>query len=885
MVVTVLKVGLKETEVLDSRQKYGSNKLTEVESEGFKKKLIKNLGDPMIKILCFALFINIIFTLMGETPWYESLGIAFAIVIATFVSTYSEYSNENAFKKLQEDASKIYCKVYREEEVKEIIIDDIVVNDLLILQSGDKIPADGILIEGHIKVDQAVLNGESKEATKLVQPPDYQTEDNQMDFYNEYKVFRGTVVCQGNAVMKVTSVGDNTAYGLIAKELQNDEERDSPLKVKLTKLAHDISKLGYYGGICIAFAFLLQKIIVHNNFNIQQIIIYCSNYMNLMHDIIQSIILGVVIIVMSVPEGLPLMIALVSALNMNKMLKDNVLVRKISGIETAGSLNILFSDKTGTITKGQLEVVNFIDGSGQSCRKFEEIEGKLADYVSLSLLHNTTAVISQDNGEKKVLGGNGTEKAALEFVCGDSCRVFNVEKVDNIPFDSAIKYSATEVKGEYNYTLIKGAPEKIIEKCQYFYDKNGVAQDFTDKNIIEDKISELAQKAIRVLAIAVSKDSIVDDQLPPNNDWIFIGLLGIRDDVREESIQAIKEVHAAGVQVVMITGDRQDTALAIAKEAGILTSQQDIVITSAELALLSDQEISTKLKNIKVIARALPTDKSRLVGIAQNLNLVVGMTGDGVNDSPALKKADVGFAMGSGTEVAKEASDIVILDDNFSSIDKAILYGRTIFNSIRKFIIFQLTINISAVLVSFIAPLMGMENPITITQILWINLIMDTFAALAFGGEPALRRYMSEKTKSREEDIVSQRMKQAIAVNALWIVALSLLILLTAIGQSLFRFAPNYEYLLTGYFTFFVFIAVFNAFNSRTDSINIFDNITKNQGFIQMIMLMLSIQIVMTYFGGHILRSYGLTFEEWLVIILLAATIIPIDMLRKKIAK
>ena len=261
MVVTVLKVGLKETEVLDSRQKYGSNKLTEVESEGIKKKLLKNLGDPMIKILCFALFINIIFTLMGETPWYESLGIAFAIVIATFVSTYSEYSNENAFKKLQEDASKIYCKVYREEEVKEIIIDDIVVNDLLILQSGDKIPADGILIEGHIKVDQAVLNGESKEATKLVQPPDYQTEDNQMDFYNEYKVFRGTVVCQGNAVMKVTSVGDNTAYGLIAKELQNDEERDSPLKVKLTKLAHDISKLGYYGGICIAFAFLLQKII------------------------------------------------------------------------------------------------------------------------------------------------------------------------------------------------------------------------------------------------------------------------------------------------------------------------------------------------------------------------------------------------------------------------------------------------------------------------------------------------------------------------------------------------------------------------------------------------------------------------------------------------
>ena len=879
------KFGLKEEDVIKSRNEYGNNKLTEVVSEGFKKKLIKNLGDPMIKILCFALMLNIIFTLMGETHWYESVGIALAVIIATLVSTYSEYSNENAFKKLQEDASKIYCKVFRDNELKEIVIDDIVVGDCLILQSGDKVPADGILLEGHIKVDQAVLNGESKEASKVVMPQDYQDENNNMDFYNDYKVFRGTVVCHGNAVMKVLSVGDKTSYGEIAKELQSDEERDSPLKVKLGKLAHDISKLGYYGGFAIALVFLLQKIVVHNHFNYNEIILYCSNYVNLIHDVMQAIILGVVIIVMAVPEGLPLMIALVSALNMNKMLKDNVLVRKISGIETAGSLNILFSDKTGTITKGQLEVVNFIDGAGNSCRKFDEIEGKLADYVALSLLHNTTAVISHENGVKKVLGGNGTEKAALEFVCGESCREFAVEKIDNIPFESSIKYSATQVQGAYNYTLIKGAPEKIIEKCQYYYNENGTTVNFTDKNLIEDKISELAQKAIRVLAIAVSKDNIVNDQLPNNSDWIFIGLLGIRDDVREESIQAIKEVHDAGVQVVMITGDRQDTALAIAKEAGILTHDSDIVITSGELAQMSDDEVSSKLKSIKVIARALPTDKSRLVGIAQSLNLVVGMTGDGVNDSPALKKADVGFAMGSGTEVAKEASDIVILDDNFSSIDKAILYGRTIFNSIRKFIIFQLTINISAVLISFIAPLMGMENPLTITQILWINLIMDTLAALALGGEPALHRYMNEKPKKRDENIVNYYMKQSIIVNALWIVMLSLIILMTTLGQSLFRTAPNYEYLLTGYFTFFVFSAVFNAFNARTESLNIFDNINNNQGFMQIILLMVVVQVCMTYFGGHILRSYGLIMQEWLVILLLAVSIIPIDILRKKISK
>lgn len=376
----------------------------------------------------------------------------------------------------------------------------------------------------------------------------------------------------------------------------------------------------------------------------------------------------------------------------------------------------------------------------------------------------------------------------------------------------------------------------------------------------------------------------MDGHLPAGY-WTLVGVIGIRDDVRPESITAIKEVQNAGVQVVMITGDRKDTAMAIAKEAGLLQTEEDIVLTSDELQTISDEKLKEMLPHIRVVARALPSDKSRFVKIAQELNLVVGMTGDGVNDSPALKKADVGFAMGGGTEVAKEASDVVIMDDNFSSIDKAILYGRTIFNSIRKFIIFQLTINVAAVLVSFASPLLGMENPLSITQILWINLVMDTLAALAFGGEPALRRYMQEKPKRRDEKIVSPYMWSQILTDSLWVFFISMLFLLTPVFDGFFRAGENGMYVLTGYFTFFIFAAVFNAFNARTEQLNLLDNIGENKGFLKILLLIVVIQVIMTDFGGVILRCFGLTLSEWAVVLVLAATIIPIDLIRKLIVR
>lgn len=877
--------GLTSKEAEESKQKYGDNSLTEQKGESFFSKLLGNFSDPMIKILCVALIINVVFTILGEAEWYESVGIAIAVILATFVSTFSEYRNENAFQKLQEEASKIYCKVYRNGKIEEISINDIVTGDCILLQSGDKVPADGIIIDGALKIDQSVLNGESKEASKKVMPDNYVDQESSMDFLNEYKVFRGSVVCSGNAVMQVTVVGDKSVYGQIASELQEDEERDSPLKVKLSKLANGISKFGYIGGVAIAIALLFQRIVVHNDFNMTLISEYCSDWMTIVNDLVQAVMLAVIIIVMAVPEGLPLMIALVSALNMSKMLKDNVLVRKIVGIETAGSLNILFSDKTGTITKGQLEAVTFVDGGGQEYDGFDNVKGELGKLLSLSIRHNTDAVISGEGNNMKIIGGNATERAILSYAAKSrNSSDVKAVKVSSIPFNSSNKYSASSINGDVNLTLIKGAPEKILQKCTKYYNSDGKQSKLSNKKLIEDKINMLAGRAIRVLALAVSSEAINDEKLP-EGEWTLVGIIGIRDEVRAESVTAIKEVQNAGVQVVMITGDRKDTAIAIAKEAGILSKPSDIVLTSDELATMSDEEVKKKMKDIKVVARALPSDKSRLVTLAQSLDMVTGMTGDGVNDSPALKKADVGFAMGGGTEVAKEASDIVILDDNFSSIDKAILYGRTIFNSIRKFIIFQLTINVSAVLISFASPLLGMENPLSIIQILWVNLVMDTLAALAFGGEPALERFMKEKPKKRNESIISKNMWSAILTDSLWAFALSLFFLLSPITDGWFRGDGNSKYLMTGFFTFYILMAAFNAFNARTEKVNLFDNIGKNHGFWKVILLIIVVQVFMTYLGGDVLRCYGLNVNEWVVVVLMAFTIIPVDMIRKAIVR
>lgn len=873
--------GLTKEQVLTSRTNNGTNKLSERKSETIWQKLIGNFEDPIIKILCVALVINIVFTFLGQVEWYETVFIAVAVLIATVVSTLAEYSNENSFKKLQEDASRIMCKVFRDGKVEEVLIDDIVVGDLVVLQAGDMIPTDGKLIEGTLSVDQATLNGESKEAKKKVMPENY-NENGKVDFLDEYKLFRGTVVVEGEAVMEVATVGDKTFYGQLALEMQVDD-RKSPLTVKLEKLAGQISLFGYIGGGAIGLAYLFQTVLIHNNFDMALIMEYVTNWSVFGNDLVTALILAIVIIVVAVPEGLPMMIAMVLALNMKKMLKDNVLVRKLIGIETAGSLNILLSDKTGTITKGELEVVEFIDGAVNSVSSYSDLPVKIKELTNLAITQNTNAIVNITDGKLQILGGNATERAVIGFVDHKEKVGYSVNTVKSIPFNSENKYSATQVEGDYNLTLLKGAPERIVAKCTHFYDKNGNKVEFTTQDVIMKKMDELASKAIRVLALAtteqVLEDGIVFEELT------LVGILGIRDDIRPEAVLAIKEVQEAGVQVVMITGDRKETAVAIAKEAGLLQNNSDIVLTSEELNTIDDNKLKEMIPNIRVIARALPTDKSRLVRLAQDLNLVVGMTGDGVNDAPALKRADVGFAMGSGTEVAKEAGDIVILDDNFQSIAKAVLYGRTIYHNIRKFIVFQLTINVSAVLINFIGPLIGVLEPLSITQMLWVNLVMDTLAALAFGSEPALKRYMKEKPKRRDENILSKDMWSSIFVGGSITALLSVLFLKAEFISNMFRGENQGIHHLTGFFTFFIMIAVFNSFNVRTDKVNITDSLSKNKNFLKVMCLVTVIQLGMVYICGYaweeLLRTTPMNFVELFVSMGLALVIIPLDMLRK----
>lgn len=863
--------GLTTQEVLENREKYGANKIEEAERETFFQKFIGNFNDPIIKILLVALVLNIVFAVMGKAEWFESVGIAIAVLLATLISTWSEFSNEKGFQKLQADANRINVKVYRNSGlVEEVLIDDLVKGDMVILQSGDKIPADGIIVEGLLKVDNSVLNGESEENKKIAVDKNYIHED-KVEFTHVNKVYRGAVVCSGKGVMEITEVGMTSVYGKMAKEMQV-EDRESPLQVKLTNLAEGISKFGYIGSVLIALAFMLHKIMLSGS-----ITTYFTDWATVANDVVSAVILAVIIIVMAVPEGLPMMVAMVLAQNMKKMLNDNVLVRKSIGIETAGSLNILSSDKTGTITKGQLEVVTFSDGSINTFNKYSDIPLKLRELVNLSISQNTGAMYSE---EGKVVGGNATDRAVLSFINKkEIMENINIESVET--FSSDKKYSATQITGANNLTLYKGAVEKIASKCKFCYDKNGKKVEFNSYDKLDIRVNELANKAIRVIALATSNTPIVEGTLPC--DLTLVGILGIRDEVRPEAITAIKEVQDAGVQVVMITGDRKETAVAIAKDAGLITNDEHIVLTSDELKELTDEQIKEMLPNIRVIARALPMDKSRLVRISQELDLVVGMTGDGVNDSPALKLSDVGFAMGSGTEVAKEAGDIIVLDDNFQSIAKSILYGRTIYNNIRKFIKFQLTINVSAVLVSLFSPFMGIEHPLSITQILWVNLVMDTLAALAFGGEPALRKYMKEAPKRRSESIVSKEMWHSILINGIFLTIVSLSFLTLNTFKGMFRQSQDDIYHLTAYFTLFIMTAVFNGFNVRSTSTNIFEDISKNPGFLRVMGLITVIQVAMTFIGGEILRCKPLTFSEWTIVLGLSVLIIPVDMLRKLI--
>lgn len=860
---TNMKTGLTEEEVENSKQKYGTNQITTIEQTGFVKKLLETLGDPIIRILLIALGIKVVF-LIQDFDWYETVGIVIAIFIASFISTISEYGSEQAFIKLQEESSKIKCRVRRNGNVKEIGVDDVVVGDIVLLESGDKIPADGFIIDGEISVDESSINGEAKEAYKYP-VKEIITEKNQ--------VYRGTVVYSKQGIMIVNKIGNDTLYGKLASELL-EKQPESPLKLRLRKLAQFISKIGYVGAVLVSLSYLFSVIFIANGFQMDKVVSMVTNFPIMIGHILYALTLSVTIIVVAVPEGLPMMITLVLSSNMKRMLKNNVLVRKMVGIETAGNINILFTDKTGTLTKGKLEVTHFVSGNLKEFNHEFELEKypKLHRLFQVSAIYNNASTYDE---EHKIIGGNITDRALLKFVSPDLSN--EIEKIETIPFNSKEKYACTTIIEHHRKKkLIKGAPEKILAHCTYYYDEMGNKKAMYHKTELNLYLDRITKMGIRVLALAINDNYDLKDTF---KELTLVGFVLIKDEVRKEAITGIELVRNAHIQTVMITGDNKDTACTIGKEVGLITNQHDLILTSDELNQKTDEELKKLLPQLRIVARALPQDKSRLVRIAQEMNLIVGMTGDGVNDAPALKKADVGFAMGSGTEVSKEASDIVILDDNFLSISKAILFGRTIFKSIRKFIIVQLTINFCAISLSIIGPFIGMDTPITVIQMLWINMVMDTLAGLAFAYEPPLLEYMKEYPKKKDESIINSYMMQQIVVTGLYSALLCLLFLKLPIVKDWFQ--GNQAEFMTAFFGLFIFIDIFNSFNARTNRLNLLAHITKNRVFLAIMIFVVVVQIILIYYGGELFRTVGLNFKEFQIMILLAATVIPVDWIRK----
>ena len=906
--------GLTDKEVEKSREQHGSNVIPDSEPTTFWAEFKETFGDPMIKILLVIAAIMIVMFFFGKAKIYEPIGTIVAILVVATVSAKTGVASDTKYRELKDSTEKDKCKVYRNGLVTVIDMDDVVVGDKVLLQSGDKIPADGVLIDGKLKVDNSALNGEAEECKKTaaegeVEFPEDITGDT---FVDKHSLFRGAVVFDGEGVLDVRKVGLKTMMGKMAEEMQEDEP-DSPLKVKLAKLAGQISTFGYIGAGVITLLYIAYFIFFQPTAagTTGPAAFFGQDIGIIIQKFVDAVSLAVVIIVCAVPEGLPLMISLVLMQNTSKMLDHNVLVRKAEGIETAGSLNILFSDKTGTITKGKLEVVEFFTADGKTIPIADlSKSSKVKGLVDLAIGKNTQSLFDDQH---RVIGGNATDQALMKFIGEETFNALAQNKdyavSESQGFNSTNKFSQARIEST-GKTFYKGAPERLLASAKSYLDKDGTVKKL-DKKVLDKKIDELAERAMRVLAFGYSEKKLTENKI--NEDVVIVGLVGIRDEVRPEAKDAIAEVQHAGIQVVMITGDRLETAVAIAKDAGLLKADTDVALSSAQLNQMSDDEVKKVIPNIRVIARALPTDKSRMVRLCQEMNLVVGMTGDGVNDTPALKRADVGFAMGSGTEAAKEAGKIVILDDNFKSIKDAIWYGRTIYHNILKFCKFQLVINVAAVVVSAIAPFFGVEEPLKVTHLLFVNLVMDSLGAIMLGNEPALKKYMSEKPRRRDESIISKAMMAQIITMGAWLTAISFLFLklpfftqfftgtmakytsaeISALNLSAdLKDMPN-DIMLTGYFVLFILAALANGFNVRDNGFGIFKDLGENKNFIKVMVTIILIQALIVNcaliplapfkFIGNMFSCVPFGLSGWCVVIVLALTMIPVDLIRKAV--
>jgi len=845
--------GLTDQEVIASREKNGINLLTPPKRPSIWKLYLEKFQDPVIRVLLVAAVFSLIISII-ESEYAETIGIFFAIFLATGIGFYFEYDANKKFDLLNAVGEETPVTVIRNGKIKEIPRKDIVVGDIVVLNTGEEVPADGTLVEAvSLQVNESTLTGELM-VNKTTDKAHFDEEAT----YPSNAVMRGTTITDGHGIMRVDRVGDATEIGKVARQSTEQSQEQTPLNIQLTKLANLIGKAGFTIAALTFIVFTskdLYSFITSENFiGIND----WHSWLEIARIVLKYFMMAVTLIVVAVPEGLPMSVTLSLALNMRRMLKTNNLVRKMHACETMGAITVICTDKTGTLTQNLMQVYE------------AQVDESQPDLVAEGIAANSTAFLEEKaEGEKPSGVGNPTEIALLLWLNSkgkDYMKLREEAKVVNqLTFSTERKYMATLVDSpiqKKRILYIKGAPEIVMSKCN-------LEKAQIDK--YNEQLLAYQNKAMRTLGIAykVVPENASDDcaELVGEGGMTFLGIFAISDPIRPDVPNAVKKCQSAGIGIKIVTGDTPGTATEIARQIGLWTPEdtERNRITGVEFAALSDEEALDRILDLKVMSRARPMDKQRLVQLLQQKGAVVAVTGDGTNDAPALNHAQVGLSMGTGTSVAKEASDITLLDDSFNSIATAVMWGRSLYKNIQRFIVFQLTINVVALLSVLLGAFFGTELPLTVTQMLWVNLIMDTFAAMALASIAPSMDVMNEKPRRRTDFIITPVMR-----NTIFGVGLGFLIILMGLLVYFKNLSGGMDtHHLTVFFTIFVMLQFWNLFNASVFGTNhsFFKDAGHALGMLGVALIILVGQIIIVSFGGKVFRTEPLPLSEWLYII------------------
>ena len=862
-------IGLTDDQVVKSREEHGSNKLPEPKMKRWYDFAKEALTEKITMILIAIAVWQLLLAVLGVMELSEPLMIIFVLAIVTGIAIKTGLGVQKSAAELRAKSSVRYCDVIRNGKPITINKDDIVVGDVVLIRTGDEIFADGYIIEGKIAVNNSAINGETKECKKTPVEGYVHVKTTSTDAYtNQNCLFAGTTVMSGEGKMVVTDVGVNTVNGDTLVKMQTLEAPKTALDIALDNLAGFITKWGTAAAV-ITFIILMVTGIAECGFDEY----FSGGVINIVQKVATNFSVALSIIIAAVPEGLPMIVQLVTKQNVKIMEKFNILAKNPGKIPELAYVDLICTDKTGTLTTGIMSPKSIIDGNGKEISRSDYIWER----VKINISVNNSATFDGDN---HITGGNSIDRAVLSMVNPDEYHdiVASKQMLDKQVFSSSNKYSAfTDTN---NTTYYKGAPEKIIDGCTKMYMKDGSIKDMDQDDItnLKESIKTLTTKAMRCIAISEKDESLVENELPDN--MTFVAVIGVVDPVREEVPYAVQTAHEAGIQVIEITGDCIETAVAVAKECGIY-KDGDVALTNDEFETMSDEEVKKVIPSLRVISRCSPNTKLRLVTLAQEIGRSVAMTGDGVNDSPALKRADVGFGMQGGSDVAKEASDIILTDDNFASVVKAVELGRTFMHNIMMFLEFQLPINISLLILSVIYPIVAVGSFLASVQILIVNIIMDSLNSLSFGGEPPKEEYMSEEPIKKGSGLFIRGAKARIAISAITFIVLYGVMILSPVANL---FSGDMEG-MTARFAMLCFMAVFNGFCIRTEHINLFNGLSKNKLFGEIAVGIFAMTFLLCTFVGDLIKVASLDLSHWLVVILISLMVIPVDIIRKLVTK